>query len=79
MSSDITGVMPEPAAIATWCRAAVGSVGQTNDPSGVITCTVSPTRTDSFSQVDISPPSTRAAATRSSPSRRASCGDRQIE
>src|SRR6476646_10287628 len=54
--------MPEPAAIATWWRAAAGSVGHTKDPSGVVTCTVSPTRTVSFSQLDIRPPSPRDAA-----------------
>ena len=65
--SDSTGVIPEPAAMATWCRAAVGCVGQVNDPIGVITSISSPAATDELSHVDIRPPSTTAEATRSCP------------
>ena len=75
----MTGVIPEPAAMARWWRAACGWTGQVNDPIGVMTSRTSPTCTTSLSHVDIRPPGTLAEATRSVPSRPAACLDWQIE
>ena len=81
-SSDSTGVIPEPAAIATWCRAAVGSRRADERPHrGHHLDRRRRRATDVVEPVSTSGrPRPRAAATRSSPSRLgAARGDWQIE
>ena len=62
--------MPEPAAKAAKVRAASGSMGTPKRPSGVITESVSPSRSVALAQVENAPPGTRLIATRNSPSSR---------
>ena len=69
VTSDRIGVIPDPAAIATWCRDDSGCAGHVNVPIGVMTSTTSPTANSSTSQGDIRPPATLAAATRKVPGR----------
>ena len=60
--------MPDPAANATSVRAEPGSIGTPKRPSGVITDSVSPTRTCSLAQPENAPPASCLTTTRSSPS-----------
>ena len=62
-----TGVMPEPAAIATWVRRADGSNEGVNRPAGVITSSVSPTRSAARTPEEKAPPGSRFTPIRSTP------------
>jgi hypothetical protein len=77
--SESTGVIPEPAAKATWWRASSGRAGQVKVPRGGITSSSSPTSSCSVRYVDIRPPGTWATATRSVGTTSPSRGTAQIE
>ncbi len=62
-----TGVIPEPAAMATYVLRAVGSSVVVNRPAGVITSSSSPTRSRSSTPSLKAPPGSRFTPIRSTP------------
>jgi hypothetical protein len=63
-----TGVMPEPAAMATRCPADPGSGSMVNSPTGGITSITSPAFRRSIAQFEKTPPGSRFTPTLSFPS-----------
>ena len=67
MTIERTGVIPEPAATTTHRRAAAGSMAVVKRPAGVITSSVSPTRSAPSTPSLNAPPGSRLTPIRSRP------------
>ena len=65
--SDSTGVMPEPAAMATRCPGMAGSGSMVNSPTGGITPRTSPAFSSSMAHAEKTPPGSRLIPTLSLP------------